>query len=180
MADKPILPDGVSGRDFRRALDAMQRVVGAEFVIRSDEQLLPYRKAMLPRQPEPLLCSAVVIPASVEEIQGILKVCNQYRIPLWPISTGRNFGYGSATPGTPGQVILELRRMNRILEVDADLGTVLVEPGVTYRQLQDYLKEHNIPLWLDFPAPGPLVSPVSNTLERGGGQTPYGDHFAHC
>ena len=155
-------------------------IVGAEFVIRSDEQLLPYRKAMLPRQPEPLLCSAVVIPASVEEIQGILKVCNQYRIPLWPISTGRNFGYGSATPGTPGQVILELRRMNRILEVDADLGTVLVEPGVTYRQLQDYLKEHNIPLWLDFPAPGPLVSPVSNTLERGGGQTPYGDHFAHC
>jgi 4-cresol dehydrogenase (hydroxylating) len=55
-----------------------------------------------------------------------------------------------------------------------------VEPGVTYQQLHDYLREHNIPLWLDFPAPGPLASPMGNTLERGGGQTPYGDHFANC
>jgi 4-cresol dehydrogenase (hydroxylating) len=180
VATTQILPKGVSAREFARALVEFGRIVGEDFVIRSEEQLLPYRKAMLPEQPEPLLCSAVVIPANVEEIQGILKVCNRHRISIWPISTGRNFGYGSAAPATPGQVVLELRRLNRILEVDAELGTALVEPGVTYQQLQDHLKERNIPLWLDFPAPGPLVGPVGNTLERGGGQTPYGDHFGHC
>jgi 4-cresol dehydrogenase (hydroxylating) len=113
-------------------------------------------------------------------VQRVLKVCNRYRVPVWPVSTGRNFGYGSAAPATRGQVILDLKRMNRIIDVDPVLCTALVEPGVTYQQLHDYLREHNIPLWLDFPAPGPLASPMGNTLERGGGQTPYGDHFANC
>jgi 4-cresol dehydrogenase (hydroxylating) len=119
------------------------------------------------------------MPQSVEEIQRVLGIAQRWHIPLWTISTGRNFGYGSAAPATAGQVVLDLKRMNRILEVDAELGTALVEPGVTFKQLQDYLRERHIALWLDFPAPGPLVGPVGNSLERGGGLTPYGDHFQH-
>lgn len=86
-------------------------------------------------------------------------------------------GYGMAAPATPGQVVLDLKRMNRILEVDADLGTCLLEPGVTYQQLKDYLVENNIPLWIDVPTVGPIASPVGNTLDRGVGYTPYGEHF---
>jgi 4-cresol dehydrogenase (hydroxylating) len=74
-------------------------------------------------------------------------------------------------------MVLDLKRMNRILNVDPDLATALVEPGVTYQQLQDYLDEHKIPLWLDVPTIGPIASPVGNTLDRGVGYTPYGDHF---
>ena len=116
----------------------------------------------------------------MEQVQAILAICNRYRLPVWPISTGRNFGYGSASPATRGQMILDLKRMNRIIEVDPELCTALVEPGVTYRQLQDYIAEKGYPLWLDFPGPGPIVGPVGNTLERGGGNTPYGDHFANA
>lgn len=174
-----VLPPGLSARAFDRALLALRGVVGEEHVLADPAQLRPYGQPMLPAEDFDHQPSGVIAPASVEEISGVLAVCRRAGIPLWTVSTGRNFGYGSAAPATRGQMVLDLRRMNRILEVDADLGTALVEPGVTYQQLQDHLREQGIPLWLDFPAPGPLVSPVGNTLERGGGLTPYGDHFQH-
>jgi 4-cresol dehydrogenase (hydroxylating) len=97
----------------------------------------------------------------------IVRIANTYKQPLWTVSTGKNMGYGMTAPATPGQVVLDLKRMNRILEVDADLGTCLLEPGVTYQQLKDYLEEHKIPLWIDVPTVGPIASPVGNTLDRG-------------
>jgi 4-cresol dehydrogenase (hydroxylating) len=117
-----------------------------------------------------------VCPQSVEEVE-IVRIANTYKQPLWTVSTGKNMGYGMTAPATPGQVVLDLKRMNRILEVDADLGTCLLEPGVTYQQLKDYLEEHKIPLWIDVPTVGPIASPVGNTLDRGVGYTPYGEHF---
>jgi 4-cresol dehydrogenase (hydroxylating) len=121
--------------------------------------------------------AGALAPASVEEVQDILRVCNKYGIPVWPVSTGKNFGYGSATAATKGQIILDLRRMNKIIEVDAELGTALVEPGVTYQQLKNYLVEKKIPLWLSPPAPSSIVSPMGNTIDRGVGYTPYGENF---
>jgi len=174
------LPAGVADADFGRALAAFGDAVGAAHVLSDPAQLLPYGRIMLPVPDEEHQPSAVVMAASVEEIQKVLAVARRWRIPLWTVSTGRNFGYGSAAPATAGQVVLDLKRMNRILEVDAELGTALIEPGVTYQQLHSYLSERDIALWLDFPAPGPLVSPIGNTLERGGGLTPYGDHFQHA
>ena len=98
-------------------------------------------------------------------------------VPIWTISTGRNFGYGSAAPQSAGQVVLDLKHMNRILDVDPVLCTALVEPGVTYQQLKDYLEENDIPLWLSCPAPSAIAGPLGNTVDRGVGYTPYGDHF---
>ncbi len=172
-----VLPAGVTAATFAAALADFRRVVGADHVLSEPVDVEPYGRVLMPVPEEEHQPSAVVMPVTVEEIKGILAICNRTKVPVWTISTGRNFGYGSSAPATRGQVVLDLHRMNRILEVDAQLGTALVEPGVTYRQLQDYLQERNIPLWLDFPAPGPLVGPVGNTLERGGGLTPYGDHF---
>jgi 4-cresol dehydrogenase (hydroxylating) len=175
----PALPPGVGAGEFARALAAFRDAVGANHVLSDAAQLLPYGRVMLPVPEEEHQPSGVVMPQSVAEIQRVLAVAQRYKIPLWTVSTGRNFGYGSAAPATAGQVVLDLKRMNRIIAVDGELGTALIEPGVTYKQLQDHLRERNIPLWLDFPAPGPLVSPVGNSLERGGGLTPYGDHFGH-
>jgi len=165
---------------FSRAIAAFCRQIGDRYVLTTPERLAPYHKTMLPHDEDAYAPSAVLQAGSVEDVQAILAVCNRFKVPVWPISTGGNFGYGSAAPGGRGQVVLDLRRMNTIISVDAELCTALVEPGVTYRQLQDYLQEHQIPLWLSFPAPGPLVGPVGNTLERGEGNTPYGDHFGNA
>ncbi len=164
---------------LQRFLQVAEREIGKDHVIADADGLRPFARIMVPAPEEDHAPAGVVSPQSVQEVQALLALANEHRVPLWPTSTGRNFGYGSSTCATRGQVVLDLRRMNRILDVDPVLCTALVEPGVTYKQLQDHLRQNNYPLWLDFPAPGPLVSPVGNTLERGGGQTPYGDHFAN-
>lgn len=177
MADFAVLPEGVTDQDFSNALEEYAAVVGNENVFVSAENLNSYNKIMIPADNFNHAASAALAPASTEEVQAIINICDKYTIPAWPISTGKNFGYGSAACATRGQVILDLRRMNRIIEVDAELGTALLEPGVTYQQLKDYLDENNIPLWLSPPAPSAIASPVGNALDRGVGYTPYGDNF---
>ncbi len=118
------------------------------------ERLVAYKKIMLPEDEKLHEPAGVIMATTVEQVQGVLAICNKYTIPIWPVSTGRNYGYGSAAPATRGQMVLDLRCMNKILEVDPEMCTALVEPGVTYRQLQDYLDEHDLPLWLRSKAGG--------------------------
>lgn len=180
MPPRTVLPAGISSAIFARVLAQLRKVVGPQCVLVDREALLPYEKLMLPAPEDDYVPSGAILASTVEQVQGVLAICSRHRVPLWPISTGRNFGYGSALPATRGQLILDLKRMDRILDVDPVLCTALVEPGVTYQQLHDHLAERNLPLWLDFPGGGPLVGPVGNTLERGTGSTPYADHFAHA
>lgn len=171
------LPKGVSENQFDAAIAKFTGVVGADNVLTSLERLASYMKIMIAEDAAKHAPSAVLMATTVEEVQAIVKICNTYRIPLWTISTGRNFGYGSAAPVERGQVVLDLRKMNKIIEIDPDLCTALVEPGVTYQQLYDYIEEHKLPLMLSMPAPSAIAGPVGNTMDRGVGYTPYGEHF---
>jgi 4-cresol dehydrogenase (hydroxylating) len=171
------LPKGVTEAAFEQALAEFRAILGSDHVYTEAEQLAPYMKIMLPVPIEEHTASAAIAPQSVDHVQKCLAVCNKYKVPVWPISTGRNFGYGSAAPASSGQVVMDLRLMNKIIDVDPELCTALVEPGVTYQQLYDYIQERNLPVWLSVPAPGPIVGPVGNTLDRGNGYTPYGEHF---
>lgn len=172
-----IIPQGVTQTDFQAALDKFRTLLGVENVLVENDQLVSYTKIMMPGDVARNTPSAAVTATSVEQVQGVVKICNEYKIPIWTISTGNNFGYGSAAPGQRGQVVLDLKKMNKIIHIDAELGTALVEPGVTYQQLYDYLEDNNIPLMLSFPAPSAIASPMGNTMDRGVGYTPYGEHF---
>lgn len=175
--NKGTLAPGVSKADFAGAIKAMRGVVGDEWVFGDPDAVVPWGKVYIPDPDGRHVPLGAVCPRTVEEVQEIVRIANKYKQPIWPVSTGKNMGYGMTAPATPGQIVLDLKRMNRILEVDADLGTCLIEPGVTYQQLKDYLVENNIPLWIDVPTVGPIASPVGNTLDRGVGYTPYGEHF---
>ena len=172
-----VLPLNVDRQDFDKALVAFRKLLGEENVLIENDKLTPYRKIMMSVEDAEHAPSAVITASSVEEVQGVVKICNEFKIPVWTISTGRNFGYGSAAPVKRGQVILDLRKMNKIINVDPELCTALVEPGVTYQQLYDYLEENNIPLMLSFSAPSAIAGPLGNTMDRGVGYTPYGEHF---
>lgn len=176
-AAQPVLAPGISRADLAGALKAMRAVVGAEWVAGDAESVRPWTKNYLPDPSGRHVPVGAVAPATVEEVQAIVRIANQYKQPIWPVSTGKNMGYGSTSTAAPGQIVLDLKRMNRIIEVDPELCTALVEPGVTYQQLQDYIDEHKLPLWIDVPTVGPIVGPVGNTLDRGVGYTPYGEHF---
>ncbi|OAJ54407.1 p-cresol methylhydroxylase [Paraburkholderia ginsengiterrae] len=171
------LPPNLSAAQFDLALASWRSIVGEPQVVTSAAGLATYLDPFAPGERAAFSASATLLPGSVDEIRAVLRVANQYRIPLWTVSTGRNFAYGGAAPRLPGSVVLDLHRMNRIIEVNETLAYALVEPGVTYFDLHAYLREHGHKLWVDPPAAG-WGSVVGNTLERGFGYTAYGDHAA--
>jgi (+)-pinoresinol hydroxylase len=178
------LPPNVTATDFEAALRAWREQVGAEWVFTSDADIALFRDAYSPYwgEPEERVASAAVAPTTVEQVQAIMRVANQYRIPIYPISTGRNLGYGGSAPVYSGSVVLDLKRMNRVLEVSQRNAFALVEPGVSYFDLYQHITKAGLDVWVDAPDPG-WGSVIGNALDGGGGWTayPFRDHFAaHC
>ena len=171
-----IVPQGVAASDFSNALDEFAGVVGKDRVYVDEQPLSSYRDAYSPLADGEFLPSAAVAPEGVEQIKKILKIANAYKIPIWTIGTGRNFAYGGPAPRKSGYVMLDLRRMNRIIEVNEKYGYALVEPGVSYMQLYRHLRAIGSKLWIDPAAPA-WGGVMGNALEHGAGYTPYGDHF---
>jgi 4-cresol dehydrogenase (hydroxylating) len=126
-------PAGVSEQDFAEAIRRFEAVVGKEWVFTSDEDVALYRDAYSPYwdEPEERLASAAVAPNAVEQVQEVVRIANRFKVPLYPISTGRNLGYGGSAPAYTGSVVLDLKRMNRVLEVNEANAYALVEPGVS-------------------------------------------------
>ena len=175
-------PPGVNRRDFEAALARFADIVGADWVFSDDDDLALYRDAYSPFRDErdERVASAAVAPRSVEQVQQILRVANAARIPMYPISTGRNLAYGGAAPVLSGSVVLDLKRMDRVLEVDERNAYALVEPGVSYFDLYRHIQDRGLKLMLDVPTPG-WGSVIGNALEHGVGLTPMRDHFdAQC
>jgi len=168
-------PTGPSPTELAAAVKAFAGAIGAQNVFATPEDQIAYSDHYSPdesrHQP-----GAAVAPGTVEQVQAIVRIANEHKIPLWPISRGKNFGYGGAAPVLKGSVVLDLSRMKRI-EVDADNGTVLLEPGVGFFDLYDHLQNNRIPLWLSVPG-NSWGSVAGNALERGVGYTTYGDHSA--
>jgi (+)-pinoresinol hydroxylase len=178
------IPPGVSERDFSAALGEFERAVGSDWVFTSDADIALYRDAYSPVQgePEEILVSAAVAPETTEQVQAVVRTANRYGIPIYPISTGRNLGYGGSAPNLSGSVVLDLKRMNRIIEVDDKRHFAIVEPGVSYFDLYRYIQQHGLRVWIDTPDPG-WGSPIGNALDHGVGYTygGYRDHFnSHC
>ena len=120
----------------------------------------------------------IVRPANRDEVQAAVRIANEHRVPIFAISTGKNWGYGSRVPVRDG-VLLDLGRLDRILDFDEDLAYVTVEPGVTQAHLYRFLQERKSHLWMDATGASPECSIIGNTLERGFGHTPMGDHCSN-
>jgi 4-cresol dehydrogenase (hydroxylating) len=161
-----VLPPGMSAAAFERGLVALRAVVGSEWVLDTDEDRETYLDPYATGDRRAHALSAAVAPASLEQVQAVMRVANQHRLPLWPISRGKNFGYGGAAPRLPGSLVLDLGRMNRILEVNEKLGYCVIEPGVTFYELHDHLARAGIALEFGFPNFG-WGSAVGNALDRG-------------
>jgi FAD/FMN-containing dehydrogenase len=122
---------------------------------------------------------AIVRPSSTAEVQACLRIAQGHRVPVYPVSGGRNWGYGSRVPPRDGCVLMELGRMDRILAYDEQLAYLTVEPGVTFRQAYTWLKERGSPLFITTIGGSPDSSLVGNALERGDGRGPHADIFNH-
>jgi 4-cresol dehydrogenase (hydroxylating) len=176
------VPAGTEASDLGAALGAFANALGHEWVFTSDADVDLYRDAYSPVRgtSDERVPSAAIAPASVEQVQAVVRIANQYRVPLYPISTGRNLTYGGSAPVLSGSVVLDLKRMNRVIEVNEPGAYCIVEPGVSYFDLYRHIRDHHLKVRIDPPDPG-WGSPVGNSLEHGVGRGPHRDHFrAHC
>lgn len=162
VGDPLILPPGVSSSEFAHFLERCRALCGDDnvSVIEREEQLVDgsYHEPNKTHDMHHILdkthfiCSATVSPRNVPEVQGMMRLCNEFDVAVWPFSIGRNTGYGGAAPRVPGSICLELgKHINRVIEVNTEDAYALVEPGVTYQDLHDYLVEHDLrkKVWMD-------------------------------
>jgi hypothetical protein len=134
-----VLPPHVSKDAFNKFISNCREAVGDNIdVISSAAQIDDgdYMKPNYTHDPHHVLkqdfflASAVIAPRNVADVQAIVKAANEHKVPLWPISIGRNSGYGGAAPRVSGSVVINMgKHMNKILEVNVEGAYCLVEPG---------------------------------------------------
>ncbi len=120
---------------------------------------------------------AALRPTTVDKVREVVRIAQKYAIPISPVSSGRNWGYGGANPVLDDCVILDLSGLNKIRMLDPVTGLVTVEAGVTQEQLRIYLDERGLDLMIPATGSGPGCSLLGNVMERGFGVTPHSDHF---
>ena len=142
----------------------LENIVGEQFVSDKPEETYLYHYDFVTAEPEGK-CDIVIMPKTAEEVQEIVKIANKYKIPLVPWVSGINFG-STATP-LKGGIVVDLRRLNRIIEVNEDDMYALIEGGTTWAGLQGYLgKNHpNLMAGVTFSPPGTGV--VASCLSYG-------------
>ena len=137
-------------------------IVGTENICDRQYVLAAYRHTNPQngiKHPSP---EAVIMPSSTDEVQGIVRVCNRHKIKYNTITS--LFGMGGIA-SQPGMLIISMRRMNRILEINEDDRYAVIEPGV--RQVQ--LKPEVFKRGLTYPtaSAGPSCSVLANFVFSG-------------
>ena len=106
-------------------------------------------------------------PESLADLQLLLEKSRHSKTPLYTVSTGKNWSMGSKQPVTQQNAVVVLERMNRIVDVNANYRYAIIEPGVTQKQLSDFLLAHHPQLKFPVTGSGENTSIIGNMLERG-------------
>lgn len=155
-------------------IQRLQAIVGPDGVKSEPAAVEQVTRTCVPMRTLP---SAVVYPRSTAEVQAVVQAAAAADVPLWPVSTGKNWGYGERSAAYDRGITVILERMNQIVQVDEQLGYAVIEPGVTYKQLNDHLKQSGSRLWADCAGSTQYASVIGNALDKGRGLTPMADHF---
>ena len=155
-------------------IQSLQQALGPDGVVADAAEVEQATRTCIPFREIPQI---LVFPTSVQQVQAVVAIAARFDLPIWPLSTGKNWGYGEKSASYAGGITMMLERMNRIVHVDEELAYAVVEPGVTYRQLNDHLKASGSRLWADSAGSTQYASVVGNALDKGRGLTPMADHF---
>jgi FAD/FMN-containing dehydrogenase len=107
----------------------------------------------------------LVKPGNVDEVQEIVLWANETGTPLVPMSSGEPHLRGATLPTAPEAVIVDLSEMKRILWIDRRNRLALIEPGVTYTQLQPVLEKEGLRIVMPL-LPRSTKSVIASLLER--------------
>lgn len=150
----------------KKIVEALESIVGKEYVNDS----VPMRYAYVSKGImglESIPAEVIVRPKNVEEVQKVLMLANENIIPVTPVAGGLSGGFASPLI-SPSGILLDMSRMDRILEVDTDSRYMVVEPGVRSGTVWAYFRK-KYPEWAP-PVPDgapPAATVMGDALERG-------------
>lgn len=153
--------------NFSNAINSWKSVLTDDYVLTSPEYLKQVETATFETRAK---VHAVILPQNVEDLKQCLIIANKYKTPVYPVSQGMNYGYGSKVPNCDQSVILDLSRMNRILGFDQTQGVLTVEAGVTFQQAFQFLGQQGTNFTLAGTGAPPTASLIGNSIERGIGK----------
>lgn len=139
----------------------LEKIAGKSSVLDDDATLIKFSRDQSfvpPRRPD-----AVVYVETVEQVQQIVRLANETLTPIVPFSSGLTLR--GATIPDQGGILLNMSRMSKIIEIDVENLYAIIEPGVTYRQLQDELAPKGFKVMAPFGAPA-ARSVLTSYLER--------------
>jgi FAD/FMN-containing dehydrogenase len=143
---------------LKKKLEAM---VGKKNVLGDEASLDSYSKDLSlsqPRRPQ-----LVVKPRDRGEVEKVVTLANKQMVPVIPVSSGVHF-HGEAIP-EQGGIVVDVGRMDKVIQVDSRNRKVKIEPGVTWGKLQEALKKHD-QMALNPLFPHPKMSALTSSLER--------------
>jgi FAD/FMN-containing dehydrogenase len=157
-------------------LTKLENVVGKSFASNKLEDLFIYSRdpgASIPRKVD-----YVVLPENIEQVQQIVKLANEYKLPIVPMGGGLTLS-GLIIP-TRGGIVIDMKRMNKIIEINQQSRYALIEAGVTTGQLLSHLNINYPKLQPPIPDAPPSATIAGNVLIHGSGYLSqrFGDHGA--
>ena len=108
-----------------------------------------------------------IFPGSVEDLHQVNRLLEKYQLKFHTISTGKNWGLGSNFPPLDVGVVINLSRLNQIIQYNPEFGFVEIQPGVTQEQLARFLVEQKSCWYMDVTGSGAQSSILGNSLARG-------------
>jgi glycolate oxidase len=145
-------------------LHQVRSLVGTENVVADAESLKVYECDALSAYRQ--LPEMVVLPGSIEQIQGVLGLCKQHDIPV--VARGAGTGLAGGALPVKGGIVLGLSRMNKILTLDPLNRRATLQPGVRNLAISEAAKAHGLYYGPD-PSSQIACSIGGNVAENAGG-----------
>ncbi len=145
--------------------ERLTEIVGAAYVSDAAEEKFIYSRDQGVQEPH--APDYVVLPGSAEEVSAVVGLANREKIPVVPMGGG--LVLSGLTIPQKGGIVLDMKRMNRIIEVNEKSHYAVVEAGTSQGMLDAYLKKHHSALKHSLPDAPPVATIAGNIAIHGSG-----------